>query len=129
MSLSFLKPQRAENIADFCAAPGGKARLIAQKIGDKGKLFCVEISRWRAERLKENLIHFNNVEFFIGDCLQVKKRSFDAILLDVPCSNSGVYRRKPDAMWNFSQENLQELCILQKKLLYHSALLVKKGGV
>ena len=128
LSIHLLSPQKGEDIADLCASPGGKARLISQKIGEEGKLFCAEISERRSKRLKENLKDFNNVEIIVADSCQLTGYKFDAILLDVPCSNSGVFRRKPDAMWSFSSIKIDEIEEIQKKLLHHCATLIKKGG-
>ena len=128
LSINLLNPQPKEKIADLCAAPGGKARLIAEKIGNEGSLLCVDSSETRVNRLKENLKSFNNIQIEVADACKIKDCSFDAILLDAPCSNTGIFRRKPDAMWNFSIDKMKELIVIQKALLENAAPLLRKGG-
>ena len=71
-----------------------------------------------------------NVTICENDGLKPKfdEESFDAILLDVPCSNTGVIRRKADVRWSFTAKKLKELTDLQSRLLQANAALVKSGG-
>ena len=55
--------------------------------------------------------------------------SYDLVLADVPCSNTGVFRRRPDALWNFSREKLRELVEIQSSILEHAALRTAPGGL
>ena len=130
MSLSFLEPKPGETIGDLCAAPGGKSLLIAEKMQNKGELYSCDLSSKRLKTIEENLRGFSFVKIEVGDATKPKFKDafFDGILLDVPCSNTGVMRRKADVRWSFSQKKLQKIIEIQKSILEASARLVKKGG-
>jgi 16S rRNA (cytosine967-C5)-methyltransferase len=129
LCITLLNPQKDEVIADLCSAPGGKTLMISQLLEGTGQVFASDISEKRLERLRENLAHQNNVTV---ECLDARtgdhQNKFDAILLDVPCSNTGVLRRKPDARWSFTNKKLNELVELQAEILAQAATMLKPGG-
>ncbi|WDE96177.1 RsmB/NOP family class I SAM-dependent RNA methyltransferase [Lentisphaera profundi] len=129
LCISLLNPQKNEIIADLCSAPGGKTLMIAQLLEDTGQVFASDISEKRLEKLRENLAHQKNVTV---QCLDAREsewtNKFDAILLDVPCSNTGVLRRKPDARWSFSSKKMNELIKLQNEILVQASKMLKPGG-
>ncbi len=130
LSVKLLDPQPGETVADLCAAPGGKALQLAGRIED-GHLVAADRSPGRLKRVSMN---FANTKFSVSlvsaDLLAppFAEKCFDAVLLDVPCSNTGVFRHKPDVLWRFSDERLSDLCALQRRLLSKAAELVKPGG-
>jgi 16S rRNA (cytosine967-C5)-methyltransferase len=130
LPIHLLDPQRGETIADLCAAPGGKAIVISERVGAKGHVIACDHSRERLFTLKDNLDGYSNVEIRQGDASkpQFDEGSLDAVLLDVPCSNTGVLRRKPDAKWNQGPGKLDELVALQGKILDGACVVVKRGG-
>ncbi len=130
LPIHLLDPQRGETIADLCAAPGGKAIVISERVGSKGHVIACDHSRERLFTLKDNLDGYSNVEIRQGDASkpQFDEASLDAILLDVPCSNTGVLRRKPDAKWNQGPGKLDELVALQGKILDGACVVVRRGG-
>ena len=120
---------------DACAAPGGKTILIADLAREKGwrlSLTAADRSRRRVVILNGNLkrarVLCRTVD---ADARETpfSPNTFDCILADVPCSNTGVIRRRPDAPWRFSLKNLQELTKLQGEILHSLAGLVKPGGL
>ena len=128
-----LKPVPGEKILDGCAAPGGKAMLMADLMGDEGSLTALELHRDRMERLEQNLTRagFEITSAVRGDAASWAPGSgipFDGVLLDVPCSNTGVIRRRPDVRWRFSEDRLKALNATQRRILDHSANLVRPGG-
>ncbi|MDD7984142.1 methyltransferase domain-containing protein [Lentisphaera marina] len=129
LCITLLNPQKNENIADLCSAPGGKTLMISQLLEGSGQVFASDISEKRLEKLRENLAQQTNVTV---QCLDARnsefEQKFDAILLDVPCSNTGVMRRKPDARWSFTTKKLNELVALQSDILAQSAKMLKPGG-
>ena len=125
-----LAPQPGETIADLCAAPGGKSLILAEMLNGAGKLLCRDRSPERLKSIQENLRLWNNVQIEEGDAAAdaLPKHAWDAILLDVPCSNTGVIRRRPDVRWHFSLNKLQELVALQQRILENCADAVRPGG-
>ena len=126
-----LAPRPGEDIADLCAAPGGKSLIIAEMLNGTGSLFSADRSEKRLERLGENLAGYNNITIAVADAATPSPKlyaHFDAILLDVPCSNTGVIRRRPDARWNFSESKLAELVALQRTILEGAIKCLKPTG-
>ncbi|OPZ04079.1 MAG: Ribosomal RNA small subunit methyltransferase B [candidate division BRC1 bacterium ADurb.BinA292] len=135
-AVRLLDPQPGETVWDACAAPGGKAALIADRMDGRGRLFATDRYDDRLERLRDNLRRLQLAEVTVqkidlrapGEAADLPAE-FDRILLDVPCSNTGVLRRKPDARWRFSGDRLADLVELQGVLLDRCASRLKKGGV
>ncbi|MCM8527797.1 MAG: hypothetical protein NE327_14850 [Lentisphaeraceae bacterium] len=130
LSIGLLNPQKGEVIADLCSAPGGKSLLIAQLLNGSGKLISSDFSDTRLKQVEENLAGFSNCEIKQMDARKpsIPKASLDGLLLDVPCSNTGVIRRKADVRWTFNQSKLRELSELQYEILQASSCLIKPGG-
>jgi 16S rRNA (cytosine967-C5)-methyltransferase len=119
-----------ETIADLCAAPGGKSLILAELLDNKGVLYSCDASEQRLGRLRENLLGFSNVRIEKQNAERPKlpNGSLDGLLLDVPCSNTGVIRRRPDVRWNFAEAELSRLVMEQKRILEGSCALVRSGG-
>ena len=140
LSVSLLDPQPGDRILDACAAPGGKTLLIAEAMMGNGTLVAMDRYEERLQRLLKNLERFklNRVKTFIGDGRAATSREtaltlndqqlFDKILLDVPCTNTGVIRRRPDARWRFNLERLQNLYHCQWDLLSSFSSLLSETG-
>jgi 16S rRNA (cytosine967-C5)-methyltransferase len=116
-----------QRVADLCAAPGGKT---AQLAAAGAAIVAVDRSAQRLERLRQNLDRLGlTVEIHAGDALSFDEaESFDAVLLDVPCSATGTIRRHPDVAWTKSEGDRLRLEGLQRRLLDKAATLVKPGG-
>ncbi len=136
VSVDLLEPVAGERILDACAAPGGKLADMADRVGGEG-LVALDASKARLEMVKENLarLQIRGVVVMQGDLTRpatVHALSqgglFDKILLDAPCTNSGVLRRRADARWRFTPESLKEMTALQRRLLTAAAGLLKPGG-
>lgn len=127
---ALLQAQPGESVADLCAAPGGKAILLAEALRGQGALHCFDRAAAKLDRLRSNLAAFHNVTVAEADASSTVLRaaSMDAVLLDVPCTNTGVIRRRPDVRWSFSNAKLQELAALQKAILNAAAQAVKPDG-
>ena len=119
-----------ERVADLCCAPGGKAVLLSEAVGPTGCLVCVDRSAGRMVRVRENLGTASQVRLLVGDARNAPfpDEHFDALLLDVPCSNTGVVRRRPDVRWHFSASGRDDLARTQASILAASARLVRPGG-
>lgn len=130
--------QPGEDVLDACAAPGGKTLLMASAMDSRGRLAAMDSSADRIHILRENLARFG-VGFATvveGDASDPSRAlaaadfrgGFDAVLLDVPCTNTGVIRRRPDARWRFDTRRLDAACARQRAILAGAASLVRPGG-
>jgi 16S rRNA (cytosine967-C5)-methyltransferase len=136
-AVRMLDVKEGETILDACAAPGGKTMLIAELLKGTGKVIASDIYEDRLIPLKQNIkrMQLTNVELAQIDAArdnlaQINEGNlFDKILLDVPCSNTGVIRRRPDARWNFSQNKLNKLVNLQGHILKNALAYLKPGGL
>jgi len=129
---SFYLPKPEDIVYDLCSAPGGKSLLLLEKIIN-GILIAADSSYKRQLRTYENLNKTNHDNLFLVCASSLlnpslKTNSADFILLDVPCSNTGVIRRRPDVLWNFSEKKLTSLLKIQKQLLREATKLLKPGG-
>lgn len=127
-----LDPKEDENILDLCAAPGGKTTHIAALMKNKGKIKAVDVSPKRLERVKENCsrLHIDIVEYEAADAKKYStKEQFDKILIDAPCSNTGVLAKRIDARWKKTKEDVKNLAALQLEILNNAAKLVKPDGI
>jgi 16S rRNA (cytosine967-C5)-methyltransferase len=137
-AVELLAPQPGETVLDACASPGGKSLLIADRMGS-GTLAALDFPGERVTRLRENLAHIHGVATILVPADLEKDApaalaghglpaSFAAVLLDAPCSNSGVMRHRIDVKWrlepgDFVQHGRQQLSLLQA-----AARLVAPGG-
>jgi 16S rRNA (cytosine967-C5)-methyltransferase len=132
--VELLDPQPGERVLDACAAPGGKAFLIAAAQGGGKDLVCTDSNDKRLPRLRENLERLQITDSEI-DCHDWSTPApakwhgaFDAILLDVPCSNTGVFRRRVDVRWRLKPSDITELTKLQRQIIENALPCLKPGG-
>jgi 16S rRNA (cytosine967-C5)-methyltransferase len=117
---------RGMNVADLCAAPGGKTAQLALA---GARVTAVDRSPARLNRLRENLARLSlSAETVAADVLEWQAEPFDAVLLDAPCSSTGTIRRHPDIPWLKSEADLPMLTSLQQRLLDRAVELVKPGA-
>jgi 16S rRNA (cytosine967-C5)-methyltransferase len=129
----FAAPLPGQLIVDCAAAPGGKSTHLAQLMENTGKIIACDLSVGRLKLVCENAarLGIENIETHAGDLRQLAPSlpRADLVLLDAPCSGTGTLRRRPDAKWNKTPQQLTELVLLQRELLKAAASLVKPGGV
>ncbi len=133
-SVELLAPEPGESILDACAAPGGKAALIAAAMENRGEILCTDSNEKRLPRLNENLTHLG-IDIATVQCHdwtmpapEAWHGKFDAILLDVPCSNTGVLRRRLDARWRLRAEDITALTKIQTEILGNALACLKPAG-
>ena len=124
LAVELVDAQPGEAILDACAAPGGKAIQLAWR---GAKVTACEVNPKRRRKLEENLRRVG-VEVEVETSKPQNLKTFPKILVDAPCSNTGVLRRRPDARWNWSVEKLEALVKLQAEILDQVEPLVAPGG-
>lgn len=136
-----LAVQPGECVLDACAAPGGKTIMLTEQLAGRGKLVAVDNEPTRLERLRENLRRMEFAEVSVvqanaGRVATLRQTlaseglplEYDAVLLDVPCTNTGVLRRRPDARWRFTPRRLETACFMQRIILLGMADVVRPSG-
>ena len=128
-----LDARPGDRVLDLCAAPGGKTTFIAQQMQDQGSVLATDISEDRLKLIRENCQRLGIA------CAQVELVStlkstpanlkYDRILVDAPCSNTGVLRRRVDLRWRISPDEITRLGKTQLELLVFAATELKPGGV
>ena len=133
-AVELLDPQPGERVLDACAAPGGKAFLIAAAMGGADTLLCTDSNEKRLPRLRENLqrLHAGSAAVAAHDWTQPAPvewhAAFNAILLDVPCSNTGVIRRRVDVRWRLQAPDIARIAVTQRGILENALPCLKPGG-
>lgn len=130
-----LAPKPGETVLDACAAPGGKTALLAEQMCNEGRIFACDASPARLTRLRENLTrlkvrnaHIHAFDLLSGEAPPFGDLLFDRILLDVPCSNSGVMRRRIDVRWRLQDEEFAALAETQRNIIESALRFLKPGG-
>jgi 16S rRNA (cytosine967-C5)-methyltransferase len=117
-----------ESVIDLCAAPGGKFILLSERLISPGRMVAADKSARRQILTAENFYR-HNIHAEIISCevnnLPFGDNSFDIVIADVPCSNTGVFRRRPDALWRFCRDSFNEIIKIQSDILSAAARLVK----
>ncbi len=127
-----LDPQPGESILDLCAAPGGKTAHLAELMEDRGSVVAVDTDGERLKRVSENA---RRLQLSCIDCRTADDEGsnlpvgpFDRVLVDVPCSNTGVLGKRPEARWRIDPEEFNDLTKIQERLLHQALDRAKPGG-
>ncbi len=132
-AVSALAPQPGDLVLDLCAAPGGKATQIADRLKGEGALVANEINPARARILARNLERMGIVNAAVtcespARLAQRLPAAFDSILVDAPCSGEGMFRREPDTRAQWRMESPAGCALRQIEILRSAALLLRPGG-
>ena len=135
IAVDVLDPQPGESVLDMCAAPGGKTTYAAQKMENRGRIIAADSSSSRlalvgknCRRLGVNIVATLACEgTHLDRCL--RGQQFDRVLVDAPCSNTGVLRRRADLRWRLAEGEIAPLAVLQEKLLVSAAQFTAPRGV
>ena len=127
-----LNTQTDDIVLDCCAAPGGKTCHILELTPDLGQMTAIDIEENRLLRVKENLTRLNlSAKVITADAASQEwwdGELYDRILLDAPCSGTGVIRRHPDIKWLRKADDIEKLTVLQQQILNNIWSLLKPGG-
>ncbi len=126
-----LAPEPGQMVLDLCAAPGGKTTHLAELMRNEGRILACDVDERRlqtvgtlAQRLGITIIETRRLE---GE--DAPEGPFDRVLVDVPCSNTGVLGKRPEARWRLRPGDLPQLVALQARLLCQACQRVRSGGV
>lgn len=130
---ALLAPQPGERVLDLCAAPGTKTTHLAELMNGKGSIVATDVDLGRLRRIEENAdrLGFSSmIEPLVirEDLSELPEGPFNAILIDVPCSNTGVLGKRPEVRSRITPEDIDELVVTQQKLLDAAASIVAPGG-
>ena len=132
--VELLNPQPGETILDACAAPGGKSAYLAELCNDKSTIIAADSDPERILRISETSkrLGLTSIEPICLDLSmplpQTLPQTYDAILVDAPCSGLGVIRRRADLRWRKSLKEISELAIIQLQILLNCSKYLKIGG-
>jgi len=135
ISCDMVDPQPGEQVLDACAAPGGKTTYLAELMDNRGHIIACDLWPSRLEFVQRNVrrLGIRNTHPVVADLMKenaiLKPDSFDRILLDAPCSNTGVIRRRVDVRWRLTEEDFIRMPEQQFALLRRVFELLKPGGV
>ncbi len=129
--VAMMSPEPGQSVYDMCAAPGGKTSLMAEMVGATGAVCASDSNFARLGTLVENLerLKIRNTYVFAADgrrpCVSGQ---FDSVLIDAPCTATGVFHRHPEARWLRRKSDIEQMSLLQGELLNSAAELVVPGG-
>lgn len=129
----FLQIEPGQRVIDACAGSGGKSLHISNLLGNAGKVLSLDIYEWKLKELKKRAKRnsLQNIETRLIEGQKTIKRladSADRLLLDVPCTGSGVFRRNPDSKYRWEEEDFKKIYALQKDILGSYSKMLKVGG-
>ena len=129
--MEVLDPQPNEIILDVCCAPGTKTNYIAELMQNTGKIFASDIDKERIDVAKKDDVRFKNknINWEQKDATKDTFPMADRVLVDAPCTGTGVIGRRPDIKWRRKPKHLETIVDLQKSILKHVHKFVKPDGV
>ncbi len=133
MAVEILDPKPNEMVLDMCAAPGGKSIHAINKMHDKGLLICNDVVPLRAKILSSNIEKYGARQCIVlNESIENLKshflNAFDKIILDAPCSGSGMFRKNEFSKTDWSLFKVMECAKIQKSLLESAYLMLKGKG-
>lgn len=133
--IALLDPQPGETVLDTCAAPGGKATGIAERVGESGSVLALDRHAKRLDLVRRatRRLGLTNLACETADANRslehaIDERRFDRVLVDAPCSGLGTLRRNPDARWRVRATDPARLAETQLAILRNSAAALRPGG-
>jgi len=125
-----LDVESSSTILDVCAAPGGKATHLAERLGNKSTIYAYDSDVVRLQRLGENIerLGLSSIRVAQQDATQDRYPMADVILLDAPCTGTGVMAKRADLRWRRMGNHVEEMRSLQIRILSHMSAFVEEGG-
>jgi 16S rRNA (cytosine967-C5)-methyltransferase len=123
---------KGDKVLDICSSPGGKTAILSELVGDTGTI-CACDSKWHRTKLTLDTVQslkLTNVYLLVSDgCFPPFEGVFDKVLVDAPCTATGVFHRHPDARWVRKPSDVDDSVRLQRSLLESAARLLGRGGI
>ena len=133
LAAPFLRPEPGDRVLDLCAAPGGKATHLAELVGPTGSVVALDRDAGRLARLSDTArrLGLSNVAIVAADARDLEVdlgEPFDRVLVDVPCSNTGVLAKRAEARHRIDAAQIEGLNVLQREILRAGIRRMKPGG-
>ncbi len=127
---SLVRPAADESILDVCAAPGGKATALAERKGNRGKIHAFDVDESRVALLKETVerLGLTSISVLKSDATADNFPEVHKILIDAPCSGTGVMGKRSDLKWRRKESDIKELVEIQIAILSHCLKFLQAGG-
>lgn len=124
-------PRPGETVLDLCAAPGGKTTAMAELMKNQGEIIAVDRYEAKIAQIRgaAERLGLRNITAVTGDALAFERDPVDRVLIDAPCSGTGILTKKPDIKWKREVRDILALARIQADLLENGARLVRAGGV
>ncbi len=127
-----LAPQPGERVLDLCAAPGTKTAHLGELMKNEGQIVAADVDHFRLQKIADNAerLGLTIVEPITipQDATELPLAAFDAVLVDAPCSNTGVLGKRPEVRTRLKPNDLEELAVIQLRLAKIAATVLKPGG-
>lgn len=128
----FLQVKPGMRVLDVCAGAGGKTLHLAALMKNKGKIIATDIYEWKLRELKKRAaragVDIIERKVVSNQLIKRWKGTMDRLLMDVPCSGFGVFKRNPDTKWKLTPERIDELVQIQAEIFDGYSRVVKPGG-
>lgn len=130
LAVALLDPRPTEQVMDLCSAPGGKTTQMAIAMQDRGLVVAADRSRQRLRLVRENAarLDLKSIRAIVQDARRCGTRTFERILVDVPCSGTGILGRHPEARWRKQGAQLADLAEQQYAILQQAFAQLRPGG-
>lgn len=133
LASTVLNPEKNSKILDICAAPGGKTCHLSELVSNTGEILANDLHGHKIEKIKENVkrLGCKNIKYSNFDGTSFQKdlvNSFDYILLDAPCSGSGIVSRNPEIKLRRTKDEIEKLIITQREIMDNCLKYLKVGG-
>ena len=131
---TFLNPSKNSKVLDLCAAPGGKTTHLSEIMDNTGEIIACDKSKGKIKLIRENAkrLGCTNISPRVNDARVLNEEfinKFDYVLVDAPCSGTGLYRKKSDIKWNKGIDDLKELGVIQLEILNKAKEYVREKGL
>jgi 16S rRNA (cytosine967-C5)-methyltransferase len=132
-AVKLLQPKKGQVILDLCAAPGTKTAVLAAAMQNTGVIYATDADSKRLQKVSQNCqrLGIGNVQIiepYTLDAFLSHKHPIDAVIVDVPCSNTGVLARRAEARWRLDEKFIASLTKTQSQLLQKAISIVRPGG-